>query len=93
MVRAGFSEEYGSWKTTRRSAADVFRCLSDMAVMSWPCSFTVPDVGGWRPRTALPMVDFPLPDSPTRPTVSPGWMSKLTRSMAGGAERAFRPDP
>ena len=91
MVRAGLSEEYGSWKTTRRSAADVFRCLSDIVVMSWPCSLTVPAVGGCRPRTALPIVDLPEPDSPTRPTVSPGAMSKLTPSMAGGACRALRP--
>ena len=59
--------------------------------MSWPCSLTVPAVGGCRPRTALPIVDLPEPDSPTRPTVSPGAMSKLTPSMAGGACRALRP--
>ena len=31
MVRAGLSEEYGSWKTTRRSATSRLRCLSDIA--------------------------------------------------------------
>ena len=93
MVRAGLSEEYGSWKTTRRSATSRLRCLSGMCVMSCPCSFTVPDVGGCRPRTALPIVDLPEPDSPTTPRVSPGAMSKLTPSTAGGALRALRPEP
>jgi hypothetical protein len=93
IVRAGLSEEYGSWNTTRRSATTRLRSLSDMVVMSRPCSLTVPDAGGCRPSTALPMVDFPDPDSPTRPTVSPGMMSKLTPSIAGGACRALRPVP
>jgi hypothetical protein len=93
MVRAGLSDEYGSWKTTRRSATCVLRCLSDIDVMSCPCSSTRPDVGGCRPSTALPMVDLPEPDSPTRPSVSPGAMSKLTPSTAGGAVRALRPEP
>ena len=68
IVRAGLSEEYGSWKTTRRSATSRLRCLSDIDVMSCPCSFTVPDVGGCRPSTALPIVDLPEPDSPTTPS-------------------------
>ena len=42
---------------------------------------------------ALPMVDLPEPDSPTRPTVSPGAMLKLTPSTAAGAAAAFRPRP
>src|SRR5712671_1241019 len=32
--------------------------------------------------TALPSVDFPQPDSPTRPTVSPAATSRLTSSTA-----------
>src|SRR6478609_4822705 len=59
MVRAGLSEEYGSWKTTRRSATSRLRCLSDMLVMSRPCSRTVPPTAGCSPRTALPIADFP----------------------------------
>ncbi len=92
-MRAGLSDEYGSWKTTRRSAASDFRCLRDMVVMSWPCSLTVPADGGWRPSTALPIVDLPDPDSPTTPRVSPGAIEKLTRSTAGGVSRALRPEP
>ena len=35
------------------------------------------------------VTDLPLPDSPTRPSVSPGWISKLTSLTAGaGAGRA-----
>ena len=93
MVRVGFSEEYGSWKTTRRSAASRLRCLRGMDVMSCPCSATVPSSGAWSPSTALPMVDLPEPDSPTTPRVSPGAMVKLTRSTAGVDARALRPRP
>src|SRR5215204_4625152 len=93
IVRAGLSDEYGSWNTTRRSATTRLRCLSDIEVMSSPCSLTVPAVGGCRPTTALPIVDFPEPDSPTSPRVSPGAMSKLTPSTAGGRLLALRPDP
>ena len=30
------------------------------------------------PMATRPKVDLPQPDSPTRPTVSPLWMSKVT---------------
>ena len=36
----------------------------------------------WSRRTALPSVDFPQPDSPTTPRVSPFAISKLTSSTA-----------
>ncbi len=38
----------------------------------------LPPVTGASPSTARPRVDFPEPDSPTRPTVSPGRMSMET---------------
>ncbi|KFE15048.1 hypothetical protein DN38_3044 [Vibrio cholerae] len=31
-----------------------------------------------RSITALPTVDFPAPDSPTTPTISPRWISKVS---------------
>src|SRR5699024_1015148 len=34
------------------------------------------------PMATRPKVDLPQPDSPTRPTVSPLWMSKVTWSTA-----------
>src|ERR1051326_1171395 len=42
----------------------------------------VPDVGSIRRRMQRPTVVFPDPDSPTRPSVSPGATSKLTPSTA-----------
>ena len=41
-----------------------------------------PAVGLSRRTMHLPKVDFPQPDSPTRPSVSPAWMSRLTPSTA-----------
>src|ERR1700726_1018025 len=50
--------------------------------MSTPSRMTSPDVTGSSCVISLPRVDLPHPDSPTRPTVSPGMMSKLTPSTA-----------
>src|ERR1700716_3028856 len=50
--------------------------------MSNPANVTVPLLIGAKPRIALPTVDFPDPDSPTRPTVSRGAIVKLTESTA-----------
>ena len=36
---------------------------------------------------AVPVIDFPAPDSPTTPSTSPGAMSKLTSSMATSVPR------
>src|SRR6185436_11903326 len=41
-----------------------------------------PAVGSISRRIARPKVDFPQPDSPTSPTVSPDSMSRLTPSTA-----------
>jgi hypothetical protein len=43
---------------------------------------TEPLSGASSPRTIRPVVDFPEPDSPTRPSVSPRWMSNETPSTA-----------
>src|SRR5215510_5516007 len=47
-----------------------------------PWNQTSPEVGSMSRRMQRPVVDFPQPDSPTRPRVSPAWMSKLTPSTA-----------
>ena len=57
----------GSWKTIwnslrRRRSSSPFR-----VAMSVPSTMTLPSVGGSRLRIALPRVDLPQPDSPTRP--------------------------
>src|SRR5215218_6156183 len=49
-----------------------------------------PSVAGTRPRSARPNVDFPLPDSPTRPSTSPRLSDTLTPSTALTL-RALRP--
>ena len=49
---------------------------------SRPPSFTCPRVGSTRRSRALPVVDFPHPDSPTSPSVSPGATSNDTPSTA-----------
>ena len=46
-------------------------------VMSAPSSRIVPAVGSIRRSSSLPTVDLPQPDSPTRHSVSPGWIAKL----------------
>ena len=59
--------------------------------MSRPPKVIVPEVTGARPSTARAMVDLPEPDSPTRPTVSPGATCSDTPSMARCAVRGRRP--
>src|SRR5688500_3239227 len=41
-----------------------------------------PLVGSRRRMMVRPSVDLPQPDSPTRPSVSPAWMSRVTSSTA-----------
>lgn len=43
---------------------------------------TEPDVAFVSPKITLPTVDFPQPDSPTKPSVSPGAIVKLISSTA-----------
>ena len=78
----GFSDEYGSWKMIcirrrmRRSS------LAETLVRSTPSNFTDPSVASRRRISARPVVLLPQPDSPTRPSVSPLRISKLTSSTA-----------
>src|SRR5258708_6601065 len=60
-----------------------------MRVMSWPSSTTRPSEAGTSRMIALPRVDLPQPDSPTRPSVSPASTSKLTSSTARTTPRAL----
>ena len=48
------------------------------SVSSVPSNLTEPEVGRVSCSTERPVVDFPQPDSPTRPSVSPGAMVKET---------------
>jgi len=51
-------------------------------VISCPATRMEPLVGSINLRMARPTVDFPQPDSPTRPSVSPSPIEKLTPSTA-----------
>ena len=74
--RRGLSDEMGSWKIIciRGRVSRRVRRLS--AVISWPSKRTEPEVGRGSCITALPVVDFPQPDSP------PWRTSKLTSETA-----------
>ncbi len=87
MVITGFSEFMLDWKTVERSTQRSGRsCSSGAWVMSRPSKTTVPPLiaAGFSSSrsTALPSVDLPQPDSPSRPTNSPSSTRKLTWSTA-----------
>src|SRR5690606_21273652 len=63
------------WRRARISARDSVR-------ISRPSNTISPASGSYRRSSALPSVDLPQPDSPTRPSVSPRAISKLTPSRA-----------
>lgn len=74
----GLSEESGFWNTSwmsRRTSCG--RCRAAGA-RSCPSNRIVPAQGGCSPAIARGSVDFPLPDSPTTPTVSPRAMARET---------------
>ena len=56
-----------------------------------PAMRAVPDVGGRIPAMTRPSVDFPQPDSPTRPTTSPAPIVSETRSSACTVRRSIAP--
>src|SRR5829696_8928246 len=81
-VCRGSSDEYGSWKTMCSSRRSGRIARREMCVISRPLRRIVPAVGSSSRMTQLPTVVLPLPDSPTRPTISPGAIVKLTPSTA-----------
>src|SRR5438309_6843169 len=62
-------------------------------VSSLPSTKTEPEVAGSSWTITRPSVDLPEPDSPTSPSVSPAWMSKLTPSTACTTWLPKRPAP
>lgn len=46
--------------------------------MSMPSKVIDPDVGSYSFKIVRPIVDLPQPDSPTKPSVSPWLIEKLT---------------
>ena len=94
-VMRGLSEANGSWKMICMSRQSARNAAASSAVTLRPSNQTSPAVGSISRRMQRPVVDLPEPDSPTRPSVSPGAMSKLTPSTACTtlASRASRPPP
>ncbi len=68
----------GSWNTICAARRACLRGSPRSDVISCPARMTCPEVTGDRPRIARPIVDFPLPDSPTSASVSPERRSKVT---------------
>src|SRR5436190_13014546 len=81
-VIRGFSDAYGSWKLICIRRRILRICSPPSFVSSTPSNFTSPAVGLYSWRIARPVVDFPQPDSPTRPSVSPFSTKKSIPSTA-----------
>ena len=80
--RRGLSDEIGSWKIICTCVRSRRRSLRFSAVTSVPSKVILPDVGLSTWTMARPVVDFPQPDSPTRPRVSPSFRVKLMPATA-----------
>ena len=72
IVNRGLSDEYGSWNTICISRRSGRICRRLNLVMSRPSNMIEPEVASRSLSTSRAVVDFPQPDSPTSPTVSPG---------------------
>src|SRR5437762_5947190 len=84
-VIRGFSDAYGSWKIICMRRRILRICSPPSLVSSTPSNFTSPAVGLYSWRIARPVVDFPQPDSPTRPSVS---LFSTKKSMPSTARTA-----
>ena len=81
-VIRGSSEPIGSWKMICISLRSAFMRRCGSLVTSRPSNSMRPEVGSTNRSTVRPSVDFPQPDSPTRPSVSPGFRFNETSSTA-----------
>src|SRR5438477_4877321 len=81
-VMRGSKEANGSWKIICIFRRTRRRRQPRSRVMSWPSNTILPAVAGSSAVISLARVDFPQPDSPTRPSVSPRRISRSTPSTA-----------
>ena len=88
-VMRGFRLEYGFCSTNCMCRRIERSSAGRMPISSRPIRRTEPASAACNCRTARPVVVLPEPDSPTRPSVSPRPISKLTPSTArtGGPVR------
>src|SRR5688572_16660044 len=87
MRSTGLSVIIGSWNTIEICAPRTLRISSSGSVTrSLPPKRMRPPTmrpgGSTRPRMEKPVTVLPQPDSPTRPSTSPGFTAKLTPSTA-----------
>src|SRR5687767_14175171 len=87
MRSTGLSVIIGSWNTIAMRAPRTLRIsFSGSWTRSEPSNRIRPPTtrpgGSTRPRIEKPVTVLPQPDSPTRPSTSPGRTSKLTPSTA-----------
>src|SRR2546426_6130509 len=78
----GLSELKGSWTTTCTARRYAINSAPWRPEMSRPSKAIDPAVGVSCSRINLEVVVFPHPDSPMRPSVSPGWIAKSPPSTA-----------
>ena len=71
MLQAGLSVESGFWNTIWMARSASCERLPAVDLRTPPSKVTVPESAGMSPVTHLASVVLPLPDSPTRPKVSP----------------------
>ena len=83
----GFNDPYGSWKIICR----FLKCFGRRPRVNFltlsPSNVISPSAGFKIPTIAFPNVDFPQPDSPTSPRISPGLRPRSTPATA----RTFSP--
>jgi hypothetical protein len=84
-----FRDAYGSWKIIIISRRIGRISERESFVMSRPSKTRRPSVASSRRMTQRAIVDFPQPDSPTTPSVSPRLTLKLTPSTAFTAATCF----
>src|SRR5688572_6387577 len=87
MRSTGLSVIIGSWNTIAMREPRIWRsCASRICRRSVPSKTMRPPTmrpgGSTRPRIEKPVTVLPQPDSPTRPSTSPGRTLKLTPSTA-----------
>ena len=84
MLCRGSSDEYGSWNTV---CTDARKCRIVAAVTGAPSNSTSPEEGLARASISRTIVDLPLPDSPTSPTLCPSPTAIDTSSRASAPRR------
>ncbi len=83
---AGSARSTGPGRRCARRGAAGASPVATASEISVPSSLMLPEVGSTSRVTQRPTVDLPLPDSPTRPMISPGPMVK--RDAVDGLDRA-----